>query len=474
MAECSLVNLREELLSASQPDRPESRAPLRGDLPKREARDVPQQGTKTRKINHEHPAKQSQPSQGTQCGTAPDQKRPDSHPLRVSLGSLSSFMETRGKNIKKRVLAKSPYFVSKGTPTHDAGLVEGMITHVQQPPNKPDISASRSRTSPPITAIQVPLVPFNHEGIVLFLSINLLKTHLALVQSLERTEHGPKVIYRDYAENNSKRNAKTPQGKPPTVLPDEADIIISPKTGILLTTSQAAMQLYLPGHKSTGSTNISKDIKSINSPLRETIFRLASRYDQLYIFISHSPDQSKRSKPRMSNPHLTADKHLLASLASLSAFCTSLFEHSSVIPLLVPSIPESMAAWVLALAHKHVRHVPSPGTHSYGGRFTPVNPKPQLGGLLGDAHENSWEAFLRRAGLNPFAAQVVLAVLKKENDGMEGDLEVLLDLWRCTMSKRGSYLGREILGERVLRRVEALIERGWQCDWALNFDGGIM
>ncbi|KAL4990144.1 hypothetical protein BDW68DRAFT_155136 [Aspergillus falconensis] len=177
------------------------------------------------------------------------------------------------------------------------------------------------------------------------------------------------------------------------------------------------MQLYLPGHK-PGPNTCTSIVKSINSSLRESMFRLASRYAQLYVFIAHNPDQSTHSKSRISNPQLTVDRRLSTSLTSITAFCTSISEYSRIIPLLIPSVPESISTWILTLAHKHICQLPpllTAGSQlQYRIAFTPVNPKPQLGGLLGEAQESVWGWFLRRTGLNPYAAQAVLAVLRRE------------------------------------------------------------
>ncbi|KAL6235833.1 hypothetical protein BDW75DRAFT_208427 [Aspergillus navahoensis] len=242
--------------------------------------------------------------------------------------------------------------------------------------------ATKSTRSPLLPVIQIPRVPTHHEGLVFFLSTALLKSHRRVIQCLEGVEHSPNS-YRDY---NSPRSRPRSQDNAPSPLPGEADIIVSPQTGILLTISQATMQLYLPGHK-PGFNTCKSIVKSINSPLHESIFRLASRYAQLYVFIAHNSDQSTHSKSHISNPQLTVDKHLNSSLISVTAFCTSISEHSRVIPLLVPSIPEIISTWILALAHKHICLLPPPLTAEsqlqYRIVFAPVNPNPQLGGLLG-------------------------------------------------------------------------------------------
>ncbi|KAL4902974.1 hypothetical protein BDW74DRAFT_180266 [Aspergillus multicolor] len=392
-------------------------------------------------------------------------------PPRITLGSLASFMETRGKSTRKQIAAESPYFPSKEVQDQNQSTSSKPSIPKPQAPNpKPDVPTNKSTRTPSFPVTQVPRVPGNHEGLVLFISTALLKSHLKLIQSLEGIAHPPKLIYRDYHTDTSPTRRPKPQPKPTAQLPPEADIILSPQTGILLTTSQATMQLYLPGHKPTCGTSSSL-AKNINSPLRESIFRLAPRYAQLYVFIAHNQDQSKRSKAHVSNPQLTVDKALNTSLTLLSAFCASLAEFGCVVPLLVPSVPESISAWVLALAHKHICQLPPARVQTqtqYRIAFTPVNPKPQLVELLGDAQESVWEVFLRRTGLNPYAVQVVLAVLRREYGGGSG----LSRFVEMSVVEREALFG-ELLGDKVLKRVEALIEMDWQCAWTLNFGDGV-
>ncbi|KAL4800733.1 hypothetical protein BDV19DRAFT_396237 [Aspergillus venezuelensis] len=421
---------------------------------------------------------------------------------RLKLGSLSSFLETRGRAPRRQMPEKSPYFGSTDArKSEQPEIITKSQSQVYQP--RSNIFTSRLAPTPSLPFKQAPRVSTNHEGLVLFTSITLLKTHPKVIQCLEGSGHPPKLIYRDYTESTPKRQSRlSPQHQrlykqePLNPLPQEADIILSPSTGLILTTLQATMQLFLPGHKpapalaslsSSSSPGILVPvIKSITSPLRETIFTLSTRYEQLYILITHNTDQNNAKRPRSrtqtTNFSLSADKLLLTSLISLSAFCTSLSisisnagggqgqGYASVTPLLIPSAPDSITSWILALAHKHLCAVPAPRTVSQNYAFTPINPKPQLVELLGEAQESVWEVFLRRAGLNPFAARVVIAIL--ERDGGQSGISSLSIFIEMSADERRA-LFEVILGHKTLRRVESLIERDWHCDWALWFDDEI-
>lgn len=87
-------------------------------------------------------------------------------------------------------------------------------------------------------------------------------------------------------------------------------------------------------------------------------------------------------------------------------------------------------------------------------------------------------------GLNPYAAHVVLAVLRRDGEDVangsgfhesrvqQTGVEYLSRFVEMTPEGRKALFGG-LLGERVLKRVDSLIERDLQCDWALNFDDGI-
>ena len=106
----------------------------------------------------------------------------------------------------------------------------------------------------------------------------------------------------------------------------------------------------------------------------------------------------------------------------------------------------------------------------------PINPsinKPRVDPAMVET-ETQWELFLRRAGLNPFAAQVVLLVLREEgklklgstyDQGTVPALSGFIEM--SSETRRRLFAG--LIGERVLKRVEDIMDE-WQCDWALNFD----
>ncbi|PLB47511.1 hypothetical protein P170DRAFT_510344 [Aspergillus steynii IBT 23096] len=247
--------------------------------------------------------------------------------------------------------------------------------------------------------------------------------------------------------------------------------------------AETITQLHLPGHRPNNPRTA--DLKCINSPLRERIFVLAPRYEHLYLLISHGTSSRKVAQGGSAGITWTVEKRTLASFASLLAFCNSMSDCTTIVPLWVPSAPEALAKWILSLHDKHAIELPQAdvATPRQTG-FTPVNPKPQpqLTRAEHDAMEESnWEHFLRRAGLNPYAAQAVLAILSHKTAGMEmnvadgvsvqeyvkiGALSSFIEM----TAVRRRELFEKLMGEKVVGRISRVLEKDWQCDWALNFN----
>ncbi|KAF4177075.1 hypothetical protein CNMCM8694_007753 [Aspergillus lentulus] len=416
------------------------------------------------------------------------QKQP-AVPSSTTLGSLAAFMETRGRIEKRHRVTQSPYFPGKGS-IDDVSKRQIDVVSTEKPRScskEPDKSENGWDTIHPAT----PLPRFQQETgerPILFLSTALLKSHLRLVRCLEEMAGQPVIVYRDYNHDNL---GSEPRGKHTTsrinsnlTLQIEADIIISPSTGIILTTSQATTQLYLPGHK---STHPETNIECINSPLRERIFLLAPRYERIYLFICHSAPSSKKLLVKQSGP--IADKRVLTSIASLTAFCSSMSAYATISPLLVPSRPETVAGWVLSLANKHIARLPeNPTRIPSGTSFTPIN-SAQKNRLRPEMMMRTTvrEMFLRQAGLNPYAAQVILAFLSREDEEErtyiryksptaassssveEGGTQGLARFIEMEPDRRKEVFG-ELIGDRMMGRINHILDKDWQCDWALNFD----
>ncbi|GKZ24092.1 hypothetical protein AbraIFM66951_008905 [Aspergillus brasiliensis] len=269
--------------------------------------------------------------------------------LTSSLGSLSRFMEIRGQATRRDVATQSHYFLNK-VPTETSPKEHGASLHDRKSDSRSTDRTISRQPEKSSNKSQIPhCLPGTNQHIMLSLSTNLLKSHLRLVQCLERMGPATSIVYRDPGAEIFKTAPGSRTQMTSTLLSnceDEADIVIPPNTGIILSTSQATTQLFLPGHKPA----ILKDISSINSPLRERIFRLAKKYRKLYVLISHCSGTTSS----LPDTEFTIDKNMLSSLTAFAAFCSSM-SNLNIHPVVIPSSPDTIASWILVLASKSAK-----------------------------------------------------------------------------------------------------------------------
>ncbi|KAJ5256858.1 hypothetical protein N7478_012962 [Penicillium angulare] len=399
----------------------------------------------------------------------------------VGFGSLSAFMETRGlidsnhhSNISHSS-SRSPHDKEESTLEEPDTSKLAHDTNIYNPP----MGKSSFIKVPSIIG---PRFELKASNLIIFLSTDLLKTHLRLVQCLEQRENPPKCFYRDYSQPqiSPNLNALIPLPRAPINAPQEADLIISPSVGIILTTSQALSQLYLPGHKPTDPAIRSN--LSITSHLKERLFRLTQRYDILYVLISHSSSNTMIERGRT---HLVfqMDKSTQESYNSIQEFCSSISSSMKMLPHLIPATPDTIAEWILTLATNHASHCLttdqlqniSPSPIAFQGekyRQRTVN-------QLIKEDETKWEVWLRSLGLNPYAARIVLDILEADGDctkhSKDGWSEPGKKKGESSMSSfmRSIEMGplqrlerfKMLLGERLLFKLQQAIElHMWAAD----------
>jgi hypothetical protein len=254
----------------------------------------------------------------------------------------------------------------------------------------------------------------------------------------------------------------------------EADLVISPSTGILLITVQKIQQRSLPGQGTQQNT--------FNTRLSQ----VSARYEKLIVLVSQgvveeeqpttftnsttamlplpppsrlhtttrptlppsSTTTASSSSTTATTPVTTRETNALASLQSLAATLKA-----NVYVQFVLGGERNLAAWT--------------GFHIYASGTAMLHVQPE---------ESQWEHVLRRAGLNCFAAGVVLTVLKRSEHNTEeqeessgcvvaarpADAEYGLAAF-LSMDPEERFLWFEKLlgGRKVLKRVNACLERGW-------------
>lgn len=208
---------------------------------------------------------------------------------------------------------------------------------------------------------------------------------------------------------------------------NEADIILSPNTGLVVTTLQKIKQRALPG-------------KTARSPVQERLQHLAMRYERLIVLVHKEDDISSGTLDGVATGSGDLDLNDCEAFASFSSFFGALSCDIEAQSLFVNSKSSDLAEWIVSLMLKY-------GVSSE----SPVK-------LLQE--ETQWEVFLRQVGMNAFAAQVVLAEIKqlREREGREWDLETFL---RIGGEERIRRFERAIGGSKLIRRVGQVLDRRW-------------
>lgn len=175
----------------------------------------------------------------------------------------------------------------------------------------------------------------------------------------------------------------------------EADLLLSPLSGVVLTTLQKIRQAPLPGNALSST--------------RQRVADVALLYERLFVLVIGTVRGS--------------DTETIAGFMSFSAAL-----QLKVYVRLVPEESDIAARWVVALMVREGSQVR----------------------LLEE--ETLWERFLRRAGFNAFAAQVVLRECREI--GLRGILKME------GRRRRGFFV--QVAGERVGERVERRLVGVWE------------
>ncbi|KAI1780202.1 hypothetical protein F4818DRAFT_453933 [Hypoxylon cercidicola] len=240
---------------------------------------------------------------------------------------------------------------------------------------------------------------------------------------LEKLYPNAEIIERDFDRWNTLTWDRNSVSRSPVASPlaAEADVIVSPTTGIVITTLLKAMQKPLPGHKGL-------------SAIRERIRSVAVRYERLVILVSEANRVDDTAR------ELTLSE--CAGYTDFAGFVAGLDVNAQT--YYVGGGDDTLAKWLVSFAT------------CYAPEAAEVQDI-----LIQD--ETLWELFLRRAGMNAYAAQAVLGQLKAPGDAPEEEAGQygLSAFVRMTPMERVQNFGRLMGGERVLNRVNEVLETRW-------------
>ncbi|KAF2204645.1 hypothetical protein GQ43DRAFT_364099 [Delitschia confertaspora ATCC 74209] len=277
--------------------------------------------------------------------------------------ALNKFMATRGKEVKQTVTQASPLEIVYSTPKpvipephHESPTVSQTVISKPAPEDGiPHKMKPKQRPFPPL--------PENLPPAAFFISSSLL---------LQR--HLTRLITRYYPDAEFTDRDFTLQYSPFA----EADMILSPSTGLVLTTLQQIKQRALPGQPE-------------KSGIKQRVQALQNRYERVILLVSQGllEENSKENE-------IVADSRDATALKDLNRFADKL--EADVVVKYIPGGEEALAKAVV-------------GEMAEWGlpRGTIVQGEKEFIILQEETH---WELFLRRIGLNPYAAQAVLFTLK--------------------------------------------------------------
>ncbi|EKV15824.1 hypothetical protein Pdw03_6209 [Penicillium digitatum] len=355
------------------------------------------------------------------------------------LGSLSLFMKTRGSDRGHVTSSQDASFPSLSTCTSSG---QGEFSHVSslvgdRSPD-PDETLGPSRSPSPAFELQeVVTQSAFYPPPIFFLSTTLLTTHPSVVQDMEGwPENPPKLIYRDYGDVFSDSQYHY-----------EAEIILAPDAGLILTTPYELTQRYLPGHGPRDERF--SGIQGLESPLREKIMCLMHRYALLVVLIC---------KPYRADASRVQNSSLTREITSLAQFCnTEGLSTTLLIP--IPNHSASIVLWCFGMGRLRCE----------------LHPPEMIANITEE--ESEYEVALRDLGVNPFAARLILdnirvggfnqdpgfdmnptalasheIVANPSTDSRAFDVFMNMDSFERNM-KYGS-----VIGEDVISRVSEVIE----------------
>jgi hypothetical protein len=285
--------------------------------------------------------------------------------------------------------------------------------------NKPDTHTARgsnARKSTSSRSMHLPSLPASMPPRTFILSLTMVARR-DLIKKISHLYPMAELIERDLTPPQVLRSMSSHTSEA-----DEADLILAPGHGLMLTELQRLMQKSLPGQ-------VTRNV------VRERVVQLMRRYERLTIMV-HEDRGSNQQRP--------LDSHESSELVSLINFCAA--QNHDIQVIYIPGDESALATWVVA---SMVR---------YGLDDPEVQLLPET---------SSWELFLRKAGMDVFAAQVVLVKLKVPESMPASTTEQHYGLPAFIMMSEAERLrrfGTLFGGEKTLSKVSMAIDGSWTRD----------
>lgn len=242
-----------------------------------------------------------------------------------------------------------------------------------------------------------------------------------LIRALEGLIPGLTLMERDYNKHNtsvwSPDSVSRTEVVPPLAF--DADITISPSTGVVTTSMIKVRQKPRP--------------QASKNSVQERIEKIAPRYERLVILVGGEcgPDDTFRELSSSDT----------AALTSFQGFASGLW--CKAVVYYIGGGDDTLSRWVASLVCRYGLSDPS-----------------LQACLMED--ETLWELWLRRAGFNAYAAQMVAGQLKvpKTDTGTAGEHHGLAAFVTMTRSERMRRFG-PLVGPQVMERVGRVVDEIW-------------
>ena len=346
-------------------------------------------------------------------------------------GALENYMSIRQGRMTRRKVTSEHHFAKKYQNQQSSEPVD------LYPPTRTSRTTLQA-PAPNASALVLPSpsLPIPSSPHLFIVSASFLGNR-RLSRQVQRLYPSADFIERDFALHQQYQFQQTPQQKSIArsvisgTMVDEADMLLSPSTGLMWTTLQKIKQRSLPGKSST-------------SAVRERILRASPRYERLLVLVSQNQNTDLPFDGKSTNVQ-PLDEDDCTAFADFTAFCSTLPDE--VQTSFIAGGEEDLAKWVVAAMVKH-------GINA-----------DQETKLLQD--ETLWEVFLRRAGANAFAAQAILAALKAPDPnkmdaaGPQGTDFGLAAFTKMSARERCARLETLLGGRRLLERVGRTLDARW-------------
>ena len=305
----------------------------------------------------------------------------------AGLTSLKSFIDLR----RGRLTSKHKEILSNEQPKKKSG--ENLESRTQEP----ILIADKENTfTPAQTQVSQSFPVFKGRRYLVISSTFLQDRHL----SRQVLRHWPnaEIIERDVSQSPSPPRSHRPQPNAQNMRTaahdqmDEADITLSPSTGLIWTNLQHILQRPLPGQFS-------------HETIRDRIRIVSKKYERLFIAVSQdqtSPaPNTKSDRSNDSVPQL--GEHDAKALSDFAAFCRNTLKDNEINVTFLSGGKSELADWIVKMMA------------TQDNRTANLEDNTVL-----RSEESPGETFLRNEGANAYAAQVILLELECLREGAGG------------------------------------------------------